>query len=263
MVEDPLRTRPLLRAVASVVKPGDTVLDIGTGLGILAIAAAKAGAKKIYAIDCDSAALREARLSAKKIGVIDRISFIESLSFDFKIPSRADVVLCETVGSFAFDENILAALLDAKHRLLKRGGRIAPEKIELWGAPICKIPTLSLPAEIGIVKRSDLLAKPLKLTSVDFSAKFSDEIHVKQKFKCTKNGPLRAFAVWPRVFWSKNEITDASPLKKSTHWKQGILVVEERKVATGKNIALEFIIRPNPTDPKRMTERLWKCPFEK
>lgn len=258
MVGDSKRTDPLLRTVAKAVQKGDVVLDIGTGVGILAIAAAKAGAKRVVAIDCDADALEEAARRAKKARVDDRISFVQKLSFDLKLPKRADVILCETVGSFAFDENILATLSDAKRRLLTSGGRIVPIGLELWGAPIGFLPKLEAPAEIARVKRTDLLSAPARLASADFGKFIAREVHAKSQFICTAGGTAMAIAVWPRVEWWEGEVTDASPLSPPTHWEQGILPIEPRTVRERERISLELVIRPHPKDPKRMTERLWR-----
>ena len=258
MVDDPLRTLPLLRAIQKSVRKNDTVLDIGTGLGILAIAAAQSGAREVFACDCDAAALAEAKRNAKKAGVAEKICFIESLSFDLTLSQRADLLICETVGSFAFDENILASIADAKRRLLKRGGRIIPEQLELWGAPIERHPKMQYPAEIAMVDPKALLASPKRLARIDFAEKFRNSLKVKECFHAHTDGTLRAFAVWPRVTWAKGEVTDASPLSQATHWKQGILPVEPHRVAKGSRLELELIIAPDPKEPNILTERLWK-----
>ena len=51
MVSDRPRTDAFAAAIREVVKPGDVVLDVGTGTGILAMLAAKAGAREVHAID--------------------------------------------------------------------------------------------------------------------------------------------------------------------------------------------------------------------
>ena len=51
MLNDSIRMTAYEKAIKEVVKPGMTVLDIGTGTGILALWALKAGAKKVYAIE--------------------------------------------------------------------------------------------------------------------------------------------------------------------------------------------------------------------
>ncbi|PIR12920.1 MAG: hypothetical protein COV50_07150, partial [Flavobacteriales bacterium CG11_big_fil_rev_8_21_14_0_20_35_7] len=96
----------------------------------------------VWAIDCDSDALSVARRRSAKEKTSSKITFLEGLSFDLALSDKADIIICETVGSFGFDENILLTLLDAKKRLLKKGGRIIPQKIELWGAPCDVIPEI-------------------------------------------------------------------------------------------------------------------------
>jgi ribosomal protein L11 methyltransferase len=54
-------TRLCLRAMETELAPGSTVLDVGTGSGVLAIAAAKLGARSVLALDADPVAVRVAR----------------------------------------------------------------------------------------------------------------------------------------------------------------------------------------------------------
>lgn len=59
------------------VKPGDRVIDVGTGSGILAIGAALTGAKEVVAIDIDPAAVRVAAENVEHNGLSDRITVLE------------------------------------------------------------------------------------------------------------------------------------------------------------------------------------------
>lgn len=253
-----MRTRPLLRAVRSTVMEGNVVVDIGCGLGILAIEAAKAGASHVYAIECDVAALEVADENARRAHVRDRITFISGLSFHASIPRRADVIICETVGSFAFDENILATLSDAKSRLLKRGGIIIPARLELWGALLNNIPKIEKPADIAAVRKEDIASAPVLIASVDFKQRFKDHIHSISKFRCTKSTAAKAIAAWPKALWCRSESSDASPFKRITHWKHGIMPIEPRRLSKGETVGVEFIIGPHPDAPETMTERLWR-----
>ena len=62
-------TQGCLRALEDIVEPGISVLDAGTGSGILAIAAAKLGATEVAAFDTDSLAVRATVENAAQNGV--------------------------------------------------------------------------------------------------------------------------------------------------------------------------------------------------
>lgn len=70
-------TRACLRLLDRDVREGDRILDIGTGSGILAIAAALLGARRVVAIDADPLACRAARANVERNGVAGRIDIRE------------------------------------------------------------------------------------------------------------------------------------------------------------------------------------------
>ena len=61
-------------AIASTVRPGDVVVDLGCGTGILGLLACRAGASRVYAID--SAAWQRRRALASANGLTDRITIV-------------------------------------------------------------------------------------------------------------------------------------------------------------------------------------------
>jgi ribosomal protein L11 methyltransferase len=66
-------TQSCLRALEDLVRPGVTVLDAGTGSGILAIAAVRLGAAHVAAFDTDALAVRATQDNAAQNGVTERI----------------------------------------------------------------------------------------------------------------------------------------------------------------------------------------------
>lgn len=67
-------TYSCLEALEEIVKPGHSVLDVGTGSGILTIAAAKLGAARITAVDIDGHAVRAARKNFRRTGISDLVN---------------------------------------------------------------------------------------------------------------------------------------------------------------------------------------------
>ena len=63
-----------LEALEDLVRPGCSVLDVGTGSGILTIAAAKLGAGHITAVDIDGHAVRAARQNFRRTGILDLVT---------------------------------------------------------------------------------------------------------------------------------------------------------------------------------------------
>lgn len=86
-----------LRAMEKLVRPEMTVFDIGTGSGVLAIAAAKLGAGAVTAVDYDSTALRVARENIAQNGLTDAITLKES-DILRNVTGRADVVTANIIA---------------------------------------------------------------------------------------------------------------------------------------------------------------------
>lgn len=134
MLSDSVRVDAYHRAIHANVQAGDVVLDLGTGTGLLAFMASRAGAKKVYAIE-HSDFIDVAREIAAHNGFTN-IEFIQENSRDFSPPEPIDVVLHEQMGDELFNENMLENLLDLRDRCLAPGGRILPARFRLFIEPV-------------------------------------------------------------------------------------------------------------------------------
>ena len=135
MLHDDRRTRDYIAALREAVRPGDVVLDIGTGSGVLAIAAARAGARHVYAVEASDIADVAERVFVTN-GVQERVTLIRGWSREIELPERADLLVAEVIGNEPFEEEILETTLDARHRLLKPNARLIPHTLELVARPL-------------------------------------------------------------------------------------------------------------------------------
>ena len=135
MVGDLVRTEAFRRCLETVLEPGDKVLEIGCGTGILSYLAARAGASKVWAVEASELA-DTARQMLAASGVGDRVEVIRGVSFGIELPERADLLITETVGHYGFDEGLIQVAADARERLLKPGGTIVPSRMRLIAAPV-------------------------------------------------------------------------------------------------------------------------------
>ena len=87
-------TQQCLEALSTLPLEGKSALDVGTGSGILAIAAAKRGASPVVAVDTDSLAVGAARENAVRNGVAIPVG--EGSAAD--VPGRFDVVIANIVS---------------------------------------------------------------------------------------------------------------------------------------------------------------------
>jgi precorrin-6B methylase 2 len=135
MLEDRVRTSAFLAALDEVVRADDIVVDIGTGTGVLAVGAARSGARHVYAIEATPLA-HEAREVVRANGLDDRVTVVEGWSTRISLPERADVAVSEILGSDALEERVLPVLADARRRLLTPDARLIPSAVRIFGLPV-------------------------------------------------------------------------------------------------------------------------------
>lgn len=135
MAADGVRMSAYARAIERVVKPGSVVLDLGSGTGICALLAARAGARHVHAVDINPAVWLAQDLAAEN-GFGDRITVYEESVFDVKLPEKVDVIVSDMRGQTPLNGDHLAAVRDARQRWLAPGGISIPSRDRLFVAAI-------------------------------------------------------------------------------------------------------------------------------
>lgn len=131
MLNDRTRTLSFIEAIRETVRPGDVVLDVGTGTGILAAAAARAGARHVYAIEAGQIH-RVARELFASNNLSDRITLVKGWSTQVELPERADVLISEVIGHEPLAEDVLETTWDAVARLVKPDARLVPRRLRIF-----------------------------------------------------------------------------------------------------------------------------------
>ena len=86
-----------IRALEDLVRPGMTVFDVGTGSGVLAIVAAKLGAKRVEAVDFDPVAVRVARENVRQNGAEDVVR-TERSDLLKSVAGKADLIIANIIA---------------------------------------------------------------------------------------------------------------------------------------------------------------------
>jgi len=135
MLQDVVRTDAYEKAIREVVRPKHSVLDFGCGTGVLAMFAARAGARKVMAVD-RSPFIKTAKEIAQT-NSFDNIDFYHDDHQSLQLDETIDVIVSEWMGHCLFYEAMLEPLLAIRDRYLARDGVMIPAEVSLHAGLVC------------------------------------------------------------------------------------------------------------------------------
>ncbi|HKR65505.1 MAG TPA: 50S ribosomal protein L11 methyltransferase [Thermoanaerobaculia bacterium] len=242
LLADEARTGAYRAAIDATVKPGDVVIDIGCGSGILSFFACRAGARRVYAID-EGPVIELARELARENGFADRITFLRKTSYDATIDEQADVIITETMGNNGLDEGITGILLDAR-RWLRPGGAFLPRSLALVAAPVeqaqdefwrerrfdldfARVATHLANAFHPLdIDPQSLLSESRTMASVDFQNIDRANVRGHASFEAARRGTVAGLAVWFRAELAPGITIENAPGGALPSWKQSFFPIE-------------------------------------
>jgi protein arginine N-methyltransferase 1 len=249
LLADRIRNAAFHAALARLIVTGETtVADIGAGTGFLGFLAAKLGAKRVDLYEAAGIAgvarrlLRHNRLRNCRLFEVHSTEVME--------PDRVDVVVCETLGNYALEENVVETLNDARKRFLKPGGVIVPAALRQLVCPVVSDrffgelaawDSVGYGLDFGPAKTMTLNNIYVRTFAVGDlldgaqAVKVWDELSFHHPNKTTRSGEaswtlnrrtlVHGLALWWTAGLADGIALSTGPLDPRTHWEQLYLPV--------------------------------------
>ena len=132
IVHDTSRNIAYEAAIKRAIRPGTRVLEIGTGSGLFAMMAARAGASEVIACEKNIAVADAATAIIATNGFADRVRVIAKKSTDLDavadLGGEADLLICEIMTNFLFDDNLHEVMTHPVAHLVKPDAQIIPAR---------------------------------------------------------------------------------------------------------------------------------------
>ncbi|HEX4364891.1 MAG TPA: 50S ribosomal protein L11 methyltransferase [Solirubrobacteraceae bacterium] len=262
LVADVDRVDRFRDAIHEVVRPGDVVVDIGTGTGLLAYFACQAGAARVFAIE-EGPIIELAREIAMINRLDDRVEFFNDRSYRVQLPEQADVLVSETLWNFGVGEGMIGTLTDARRRFLKPGARVIPEAVDLHVAPVQADGVYAMlhdrpPDRDGLdlspiryyqvnnvhmphLSDENFLAKPALLVSTELDGSAEADFEADVTVLATRSGVMHGTCGWFRSRLSPSVVLENEPPSVKSSWAHAFFpVLNPIAVQTGDEISLHI-----------------------
>jgi precorrin-6B methylase 2 len=244
LIADHVRNDAFYAALKAVIVPGKSVVaDIGAGTGLLGLMASKLGAKSVYMFE--TAAVAGVADKILKANRAKNCHLIPCHSTEFTDRLQADVIVSETLGNYALEENIIDTLNDARKRFLNPGGIVIPSTITQHVAPVIASriddelrawSRVGKGLDLGIAQTmsfNNAYVRTLansELLDGGKSAAVWDKIDLTRDAKSTRKGEAQwsitkpqtvyGFACWWTADLAPGPMLSTAPGAPRTHWEQ-------------------------------------------
>jgi protein arginine N-methyltransferase 1 len=282
MLADRVRVDAYKAGIEKHIQPGQVVVDVGTGTGVLGFLAAQRGAK-VHAVEHGK--IIEAAEAVARDNGLDNVTFHRSHSGNLELPEKADAILHEQIGEAAYDEKIVENLADLRNRLLKPGGRIYPGRLDMYVEPVQLRADLRAPFVwqqningIDFRRLRDFvtpthrylfkafrpfpfghfLCEPEAVVSIDLETATVADMpkNVSYERSVTVPGILDGYCVYFTAYFDDELSFTSSPESKGTSWGNILMRVESQPVEVGDAVKLSLA-----ADPLSRTST-WRWPWD-
>ena len=246
---------------------GSAVLDVGCGTGVLSLFAARAGARKVYAVDGSAEIAEVARDNVERNGFAGAVEVIQGRMEGVALPEKVDVIVSEWMGYCLLYESMLQSVLHARDRFLKPGGAVLPDVATMWVAGIAPgalgldfwrdVHGLDMSAvaereertsrgtsRVASVKPGDVVTTSQRFLRLDLCTCTEADLSFTADFDLTCPSRHRPAACSGLALWFDTEFSarfcgqpvnlTTSPFAQETHWVQTLLFLNETVFLQGE-----------------------------
>ena len=285
MIADARRNQAFVDAIDRALdeRPGARVLDIGAGNGLLALAAARAGAEHVLACEMVPHIAELTRAAVAKNEASSTIEVIARASYELSegdYPQRASLLVSETVDHGLLGERFLISLAHARGALLEKDAKIIPGAATLYMTPIDlhtgqvlgfdlrAIDQLRLGYFTGL-KLEDtphvLLSEPQAVYRFDFQAGDAEPARTRFEVPITRSGVCGGVAIWFDLELDDTETISTAPGSGITAWDQGMIFFDQTlDVDEGEMLPIfcdhdleRVAVYPDPDFVEHNPQRTW------
>jgi SAM-dependent methyltransferase len=247
-------------ALRRVVTPESYVIDLGTGSGVLALLAAKAGARRVSAVDINPECIDYARKAAAMNGLTDRVEWFVGHFSEFHPSEHAEVVVCEMLSPMMLVEQQVPACSHAVRHFLRKGGKMIPQSSTVWLVPVespaiwkrFELPELRFPRVPQTLGPNDFrdMAAARHLATFDFSASSQiREVDRELHFDILEDGVLHGL-----VGFFESKLLHGITLYMSDGWRELFLPLDEpMDVVRGQRMKFHIRYEPGQFDSLLLT----------
>lgn len=269
MLLDAVRTDAFRDALREVIRPGDTVIDMGAGSGVLCMFAAEAGAAEVHGIECS--AIYDTARRVLDLNGWSSVQLHQGDAESLELPVRAQVIVSEWLGYFVYADGMYPAFAALRDRCLVPGGKVIPAEVEVCVAPMEDRdprghaywygrpygfdfgPLLEQEhrfTQIRLVNPDWLLAPAQTLDTIDCVRAGARDLYFERQatYTLTQSGLLDALCGFFRARLSPSVMLDTAPGAPDTHWQQHVFAVKPVRVEVGDRLELTLRVSEAPYD---------------